>query len=88
MLLTIFLMMRQFTTLTLDGQTFLQVFNDSRRVKRPVDGQMNVISEEQHGFCLIKLQWMAFNALVVHMGFYQVSERSKNQFMRALRKSL
>jgi len=73
-ILKTFLAMREFTTFSLDGQTFLQVFKDKR----------NKIHNDIFGFCVIKLEWHAFNVLSVHQGFYQVSERSKNQFAKEL----
>ena len=59
-ILKTFLAMREFTTFSLDGQSFVQVFKDKR----------NKIHNDIFGFCLIKLEWRAFNVLSVHQGFY------------------
>jgi hypothetical protein len=73
-----FLALRKLTTFTLDGQTFIQVFKDKK----------NKNHNDIYGFCLIKIEWLAFNVLSLHQGFYQTNERSKNQFGKAINKAL
>lgn len=51
-----FLALRKLTTFTLDGQTFFQVFKDKK----------NKNHNDIYGFCLIKVEWLAFNVLSLH----------------------
>ena len=46
----------------------MQVFKDKK----------NKNHDEIFGFCLIKIEWLAFNLFTLHQGFYMVSERSKS----------
>ncbi len=52
---------KEFTTFTLNENTFVQVFKDRK------------ISNSIYGFCIIKVQWAAINIAVTHFGYYNVS---------------
>ena len=54
---------KEFTTFTLNENTFIQVFKDRKT------------SNSVYGFCIIKVQWAAINIAVTHLGYYNVSPR-------------
>ena len=95
--------LRECTHFTLNKDTFIQVFVENRNANQYRLGQnygMQHRSNLHHhhgqdsevdqdfGFCLIKLKWIASNVAECHLGFYQVGPKKRLKFIKNMKKYL
>lgn len=96
----LFEVIREFTTFTLNKDTFIHVFVESQTTNQYRLGETRSHPSNKHhqgaqsqsnedfGFCLIKLKWIASNIAECHLGFYQVGPKSRLKFIKSMRKYL